>query len=121
MNNITFDDIYNAGVVVITSDTYIQYHLPTMPLYYDSNYISFQKIPSVAEFQKAEHAMRLYHSARNQHHLKFTFPQNERLSKEVIAYLTHTGYDLGFLELYVLHPKDFPKSLLFNYQNTTSH
>ena len=108
MNPVTFKDIYNAGVVASSSDTYIHFHLPDMPLYYDSNYIAFKKMPTVSEFQKAEHALKIYHTARDQHHLKFTFPQDEPISKEVNAYLNRHDYDTGFLELYALNPQDFP-------------
>lgn len=108
MNQVTFKDIYNAGIVAANTDTYTHFHLPAMPLYYDSNYIAFKKMPTVSEFQKAEHALKIYHTARNQHHLKFTFPQDEPISKEVNAYLNQHDYDTGFLELYVLDPKDFP-------------
>ncbi len=108
MNPVTFEDIYNAGIVASSSDTYIHYHLPDMPLYYDSNYIAFKRMPTIREFQKAEQALKVYHTARDQHHLKFTFPQDEPISKEVNAYLNRNDYDTGFLELYVLNPKDFP-------------
>ncbi|REB08086.1 N-acetyltransferase [Sporosarcina sp. BI001-red] len=108
MNPITFKDIYNAGVVASSSDTYTHFHLPDMPLYYDSNYIAFLKMPTVSEFQKAEHALKIYHTARGQHHLKFTFPQDEPIPKELNAYLNRHDYDTGFLELYILDPKDFP-------------
>lgn len=109
MNTITFDAIYNAGSIAAKADSYIHYHLPEMPLYYDSNFIAFKEMPSVSEFQKIERQLKNYHSARGQHHLKFTFPQDEPISKEVTAYLTRQNYEVGFLELYAIHPLDFPR------------
>ncbi|MGG0643827.1 GNAT family N-acetyltransferase [Sporosarcina gallistercoris] len=109
MIKVTFEHIYNAGSAAARSDTYIHYHLPEMPLYYDSNFIAFKKMPTVTEFQKAERDLKIYHTARGQHHLKFTFPENESISKEVHAYLNRHGYEIGFLELYALQPKDFPR------------
>ncbi|MDW0109820.1 GNAT family N-acetyltransferase [Sporosarcina aquimarina] len=111
LNQFTFEHIHNAGLVASATDTYIHYHLPDMPLYYDSNYIAFKKMPTVSEFQKAEQTLKIYHSVRDQHHLKFTFPENEPIPKEVKAYLNRNDYDTGFLELYVLDPKDFPEVL----------
>ncbi|MCM3757954.1 GNAT family N-acetyltransferase [Sporosarcina aquimarina] len=112
MNRVTFEDIYNAGVIAIITDTYNHFHLPDMPLYYDSNFIEFKKMPIVSEFKKAEHELKNYHSARGQHHLKFTFPQDEPISKELTAYLNREDYEIGFLELYALSPKDFPVTSL---------
>lgn len=109
MKKVTFEEIYNAGSVATRSDTYIHYHLPEMPLYYDSNFIAFRKIPTVREFQNAERDLKIYHTERGQHHLKFTFPENEPISKEVNAYLNRHEYEIGFLELYALEPKDFSR------------
>lgn len=109
MNSITFKNIYNAGEIYSETEMYTQYHLPEMPLYYDSNFMAFTKMPTVSEFQKAEQAQLLVHKKHNQHHLKFTFPENEQLSKELTSYLERTGYDIGFLELYAIQPNDFPE------------
>ncbi|WP_025784169.1 GNAT family N-acetyltransferase [Sporosarcina sp. D27] len=110
MNSITFKDIYNAGVAATITDTYSHFHLPDMPLYYDSNFMEFKKMPTVSEFKKAEHELKIYHTARGQYHLKFTFPQDEPISKELTAYLNRQDYEIGFLELYALYPKDFPET-----------
>ena len=56
MHSITFKTIYNSGKSYSETDLYTQYHLPDMPLYYDSNFMAFIKMPTVSEFQKAEQA-----------------------------------------------------------------
>src|SRR5699024_2340951 len=40
--------------------------------------------------------------------MKFYFPENQKPTEELIAYLTHSGYDIGFLELYGIQPEHFP-------------
>ena len=109
MHSITFKTIYNSGMFYAETELYTQYHLPEYPLYYDSNFTAFKKMPTVTDFQQAEQAQRFVHQAHNQHHLKFTFPENQQPSKELTSYLNRTGYDIGFLELYAVRPTHFPE------------
>ncbi|WP_117168140.1 GNAT family N-acetyltransferase [Paraliobacillus sediminis] len=108
MTQITFDDIYTIGEIVVENAQYRHYHYPEMLIRYDSNFIEFKQLPSLTEFKEAESYLREYHLKQGQKHVKFYFPANIKPTVELIALLTDTGYEIGFLELYTIQPKDFP-------------
>lgn len=108
MKEITFENIYILGEIVAENEMYKHYHYPEMLIRYDSNFIEFKYIPTLAEFKVVEAYLREFHLKRNQKHTKFYFPENQRLTEEVMTYLTQSAYDIGFLELYTIEPKDFP-------------
>lgn len=108
MKLITFKDIYILGTIVAENNLYKHYHYPEMLIRYDSNFIEFKSIPSLETFQAAESYLLDYHLQRGQKHVKFYFPENQKPTEELIAYLTHSGYDIGFLELYGIQPEHFP-------------
>uniref|UniRef100_UPI00406C0434 GNAT family N-acetyltransferase n=1 Tax=Neobacillus sp. FSL H8-0543 TaxID=2954672 RepID=UPI00406C0434 len=105
---ITFDNIYTLGHVVFENHLYKHIHYPEMLVRYDSNFIEFKQIPSLIEFQNAETYLRDFHLKNGQKHVKFYFPPNERLGADLDDYLNHSGYDIGFLELYAIQPNQFP-------------
>lgn len=108
MKNITFDHIYNLGKVVAENDQYKHFHYPEMLTSYSSNFIEFKHLPSLPEFKEAEHYLREYHLKQGQKHVKFTFPDNEKPSFELISFFNDNGYELGFMELYSIKPEQFP-------------
>ncbi|GIO24031.1 DUF5613 domain-containing protein [Oceanobacillus sp. J11TS1] len=109
MRQITFEDIYKLGNMVIENTRYRHFHYPEMLVRYDSNFIEFKELPSLTEFKSAEEYLRDYHLRKGQKHVKFYFPENQKPTEEIIAYLTDMGYEIGFLELYAIQPKHFPK------------
>lgn len=108
MKQITFENIFTLGNVVEDNKQYRHFHYPEMLVRHDSNFIEFKSLPSLVEFKKIEAYLRDFHLERNQQHLKFYFPENVKLSEELTTYLTKTGYDIGFLELYAIQPSQFP-------------
>jgi ribosomal protein S18 acetylase RimI-like enzyme len=108
MKQITFEDINTLGKAVAENDQYRHIHYPEMLIRYDSNFIEFKNIPSLSEFKEAENYLREYHLKKGQKHVKFYFPANQKPTKELIVYLTDTGYEMGFIELYAIQPKHFP-------------
>lgn len=108
MKQITFDDICILGKIVTENAQYKHYHYPEMLVRYDSNFIEFKSTPSITEFKEAESYLREFHLKQNQKHLKFYFPANIKPTVELIDLLTDRGYEIGFLELYTIDPKDFP-------------
>ncbi|TSI11695.1 GNAT family N-acetyltransferase [Lysinibacillus sp. BW-2-10] len=93
---------------IIYEDEYIQhYHYPEMLTRYDSNFIEFKQMPTLKDFKRHEEALYKFHRKNNQLHLKFKFPSNEKISGDLIYYLKDKGYDIGFLELYVIEPSRF--------------
>lgn len=108
MKNITFDNIYNPTHIVSENDLYIHFHYPEMLLRYDSNFIEFKTIPSVNEFKKAEKFLKEFHGEKGQKHVKFVFPQNMKLTDELVTYLNNSGFNVGYMELYVIEPSRFP-------------
>jgi GNAT superfamily N-acetyltransferase len=108
MNKITFDHIYTIGEVVGETDTYKHYHYPEMLIRYDSNFIEFKRMPNVKEFVEAEKILREFHLKNGQEHMKFYFPENNILEKDLTDYVKESGYEIGFMELYAIDPKEFP-------------
>ncbi|WP_026585421.1 GNAT family N-acetyltransferase [Bacillus sp. J33] len=109
MGQITFKDIYKPGAAVLENDLYIHNHTPEMLLQYDSNFISFKKMPTIQEFLKAHDYLRSYHQKYGQKHVRFYFPEGEELLPELLGFFQKDeDYTIGFLELYAIQPKDFP-------------
>ena len=108
MEEITFENTHQSGEVVFENDLYIHIHHPEMLLSYDNNYIKFKSNPSVAEFTETEQYLRSFHLKYGQKHVKFNFPENEKLTPELINLLIAANYNIGLLELYTIQPNQFP-------------
>ncbi|MGJ7922275.1 GNAT family N-acetyltransferase [Neobacillus sp. LXY-4] len=108
MKHITFKNINHLGKVVFENELYEHIHNPEMLLMYDSNFIKFKRTPSLAELKQAEHYLSSFHLRFGQEHLKFYFPEGEKLTSELIGYLNGSQYQVGFLELYAIQPNQFP-------------
>lgn len=108
MSVITFENINHYGSTVFENESYIHNHNPELLLMYDCNYLQFKENPTLSELIQAEDYLRAYHQKYNQKHLKFYFPENEIILPEVREYLFRNNYLSGRLELYWIHPNDFP-------------
>ncbi|MGJ9460538.1 GNAT family N-acetyltransferase [Oceanobacillus sp. CF4.6] len=109
MKKITFEDIYTIGDIVFENKLYKHIHYPEMLNRYDSNFIEFKHLPTLAEFKEAEDYLSEFHFARNQKHVKFYFPENEKPDEKEMNYFKKQGYEVGYLELYAIQPDQFPK------------
>ncbi len=105
---VTFENIFIHGHITAENNLYKQFHFPEMLSRYDSNYIEFKVFPTLEEFKKAESYLRAYHQRNGQKHVKFKFPVDAEIPVEIVKYLNQEEYDIGFLELYVIQPKNFP-------------
>ncbi|MBB6445286.1 GNAT family N-acetyltransferase [Bacillus benzoevorans] len=110
MKKITFQNLYRPGKVVIDNEFFTHFHAPETNLLYDYNDIQFKTMPTVPEFILAEEYLQDFHFRHQQNHLKFCFPDNEPLSQEIIVYLSSSGYGNCLMELYGIHPEQFPKA-----------
>ncbi|MDG5788059.1 GNAT family N-acetyltransferase [Evansella sp. AB-P1] len=108
MDTISFHDINKLGNIVEETELYRQFHFQKMLIMYDSNYLEFKRMPSLLEFKEKENYLKSYHQKYKQNHLKFHFPENEKLSEELKNYLANSPYDIGFNELYTILPSQFP-------------
>ncbi|MEC5425495.1 GNAT family N-acetyltransferase [Virgibacillus sp. C22-A2] len=108
MQNITFENISIPGHVEFENKLYRHYHYPKMLSMYDSNFIEFKVVPSLFEFKEAAIYLREFHLKKGQTHVKFYFPDNEKLNEKLINYLKEADYEYGYNELYAIHPNDFP-------------
>jgi GNAT superfamily N-acetyltransferase len=108
MKQITFENIYTLGNIVLENKQYRHFHYPEMLIRYDSNFIEFKTLPSITEFEKAANYLREYHLKHGQKHVKFYFPANEKLTEELFEYMDQLGYVIGFTELYAIQPDQFP-------------
>lgn len=105
--NWSFEQIHKLAHKIY-EDEYVQhYHYSEMLTRYDSNFIEFKQMPTLKDFKRHEEALYDFHRKKNQLHLKFKFPPNEKISEDLIQYLKGQGYDIGFLELYVIEPSQF--------------
>lgn len=107
MKTITFEQINRDGNVIADDALYRQYHTVDMLSRYDSNLIEFKRMPSLPEFKETEQKLHTLHRQHGQNHLKFKFPQDEKISDDIAAYLKSQGYSIGFLELYTIEPSHF--------------
>ncbi|MEH7180358.1 GNAT family N-acetyltransferase [Neobacillus vireti] len=105
---VTFESIFTHGHVVVENNLYKHYHFPEMLSRYDSNFIEYKTLPSLDEFKEAESYLREYHLKNGQMHVKFKFPENEKIPMDLVNYLNLAEYDIGFLELYTIQPDQFP-------------
>ena len=108
MMQITFENIYILGTVLVENSRYRLFHYPEMLIRYDSNFIEFKKLPTLVEFKDAENYLRNYHLKYGQKHVKFYFPANKKPAVELFDYMNYSGYVLGFIELYAIQPYQFP-------------
>jgi GNAT superfamily N-acetyltransferase len=109
MKKVTFTDIHTVGHVNAENELYKQIHYPEMLNRYDSNFIEFKKMPSLDEFIESADYLRAFHLENGQKHVKFYLPANEKPPEELNEYLIEKDYEVGFIELYAINPKEFPK------------
>ena len=107
MANITFKDIHRDGQQISITKEYEHIHDPEFLSRYDSNLITWKCMPTIELFKDIEITLKKFHLPKNQKHLKFIFPSNEKLTDELQTYLLSNNYSIGFLELYSIQPKDF--------------
>ncbi|MDI7744285.1 GNAT family N-acetyltransferase [Lysinibacillus fusiformis] len=107
MPNITFNHIHRDGQVILETMEYKHFHDADFLSRYDSNLITWKSMPSIGLFKEIEDTLRNFHLQKNQKHLKFIFPPNEKINNEIHTYLSANNYSIGFLELYSIHPKNF--------------
>lgn len=107
MQLITFDNIYTLGHVVFENNNYKHFHYPEMLIRYDSNFIEFKRLPVLPEFIEVEKYLSEFHLKNGQKHVKFYLPDNVKPTVELFDYLSNSGYETGFIELYAIHPEKF--------------
>lgn len=107
MSHISFNHIHRDGQIISETEEYKQIHESDFLSRYDSNLITWKCMPSVELLKEAEGNLKNFHLQTNQKHYKFIFPPNEQLTDEVQTYLSSNNYNIGFLELYSILPKDF--------------
>ncbi|WHX98400.1 GNAT family N-acetyltransferase [Neobacillus sp. DY30] len=105
---ITFENIHKHTHLIAENELYQHYHFPEMLSRYDSNYIEFKTFPTLEELKSAERYLRDFHRKNGQKHVKFKFPSYEKIPADLVNYLNQVNYDIGFLELYSIDPKQFP-------------
>lgn len=108
--NLTFSNIYNPGIIEKDTNDFSHVAFIEVPEMYDGNFIKWKEIPTLETLKQVENYMKEMHLARGQKHVKFVFPQDEKLPDELVAYLTEQHYDMGILEMYAIDPKTFPSN-----------
>ena len=109
MNYISYKHIFEEGKIVKETTRWIHFHNLELLFQYDSNYIQFKTMPSKEEFEEAEDYLKAFHAKTGQNHLKFIFPENEKLMSELLEEIVYKkNYDVGFTELYAINPSQFP-------------
>jgi GNAT superfamily N-acetyltransferase len=109
MKNITFNNIYKAGQYTFENDQFIHVHNPDVLLQYDSNFLKFKNMPTIQEFNEAHLYLRNYHKKHGQKHVKYYFPEGERITVELEKYMkSDADFTIGYLELFAIEPANFP-------------
>ncbi|MGB3160556.1 MAG: GNAT family N-acetyltransferase [Carnobacterium sp.] len=108
MKKISFKDTYTLGNIVNENTHFKHIFYPEMLIRYDSNFIEFKILPSLDEFKETERYLKEFHLRKGQKHVKFYFPENIKPTSDLLTYLTDMSYEIGFLELYAIEPKQFP-------------
>ncbi|ATP40584.1 GNAT family N-acetyltransferase [Solibacillus sp. R5-41] len=110
--NLTFSNIYNPGIIEKETNEFS--HLAFMEVVdmYDGNFIKWKEMPTLETLKQVETYMKETHLARGQKHVKFVFPQDEKIPDVLVAYLTEQQYDLGTLEMYAVKPKTFSADVI---------
>jgi GNAT superfamily N-acetyltransferase len=109
MKHITFNNIYKAGQVIFENELYRHNHNPEVLLQYDSNFIQFKKMPTLQEFNETHSYLRAYHEKHGQKHVKFYFPEGEKLSRELENHMKGDDFTIGYMELMAIQPAKFPE------------
>lgn len=123
MKNINFQNLFRPSRIVENNVLFTHLYSPETPLVYDYNEIQFKKMPSYPEFFFAEEYLFQFQFKHLQNHLKFCFPENQPLPSELIDYFIHAEYGKALLELYSIHPEQFPETAdtaLISIQEVTS-
>lgn len=114
--NLTFSAIYNPGITEKETTEFSHLAFMEVPELYDGNFIQWKEIPSLETLKQAENYMKETHLARGQNHVKFVFPQGEKMPDALVTYLMEQKYDIGILEMYAIDPKTFPTDVISNAQ-----
>ncbi len=110
MQNINFQNLFRPSKIVENNVLFRHFYSPETPLVYDYNEIQFKKMPSFPEFIHTEEYLLHFQFKHLQKHLKFCFPENKPLPSELIEYFIHAEYGKALLELYSIHPEQFPET-----------
>lgn len=108
MKKATFNDIHIIGKPIVENELYVQYHYPDMLNRYDSNFIDFKEMPTLAEFTQTVNYLRDFHKRYDQQHVKLTFPENKKPAVKLLSYLEANQFEYGHNELYMIEPNQFP-------------
>ncbi|MEG0473712.1 MAG: GNAT family N-acetyltransferase [Solibacillus sp.] len=105
--DLTFNNIYNPGTIEKAANEYCHLAFMEVPDMYDGNFMKWKEMPTLGTLKQGETYMMETHRARGQKHVKFVFPQDEKIPDALVAYLTEQQYDMGVLEMYAVNPKTF--------------
>lgn len=108
MDAITFKNIFYRGRVVFEDELIRHYHTEELLVYYSGNFLQFKRMPRIDEWLRAFEYLREFHVKNGQNHVKFLFPENEEIPVELLHTMKSSGFDIGFVELYVIEPRKFP-------------
>ena len=75
---------------------------------YDSNFLTFKKLPNLTQYQLYELYLTSFHSLHGMAHIKFIWPENEELSEVVSSYLISKKYTITKLYLYAMNSTNYP-------------
>ncbi|WP_413374857.1 GNAT family N-acetyltransferase [Alkalihalobacillus sp. 1P02AB] len=104
---ITFKHTFELGEIIFENELFSHYHFAKVKIIYDANFIEFKMMPSLEQFIVTETYLKEFHQKNKQEHVKFCFPENAVLSKEINEYWQQTDYSLAKRELYQIRAADF--------------
>lgn len=101
----TFTDKKIYGHLMEANDFFKVYSNPSLPFYYDANFLQLKYSPTLEEFSLIETIYKTIQRENEQNHLKINWPDNTGIHMDVLNYLNAEGFKIGKQELMVLEEK----------------
>ncbi|HIX42630.1 MAG TPA: GNAT family N-acetyltransferase [Candidatus Kurthia intestinigallinarum] len=102
-----FKDTYIDAPLYEEDSIIKHYYDAEMPSRYNSNFMLFKHMPTLAQFQYYEQKQLDFHQTHQMKHRRFLFPENQQLPTALLAYIEAQHYVVGSLELYAMLPIEF--------------
>lgn len=104
--NWTFSNKESHSFILEANDFFILYSNPSIPRYYEANFLQLNYSPTLEEFIIIEEIYKSFQIENKQKHLKMNWPDNTGIHMDVLNYLNNAGYKIGKQELMALNSED---------------
>lgn len=99
---LTFDNITHISTLIDDNEFFKQYYNDQALFKYDWNFFQLKFQPYLQEFKLIEEMHYVFSKQHHLDHMKFFWPDNTPLTREMATYFDQRGYQLQMLELFSL-------------------